>query len=528
MTQATELIAKQMAAGSANARVWADILYNVKLYGAKGDGYTDDTAAVQATIDAVGSYGGTVYFPPGSYKVTSTIYIRKNNIILQGSGPDSTTIFAVGDYGDTFVIEPAAGQVNILSCGIENMRFYTATNTTNGAFIVCSMLYQAFFSNLIITEKFGGVLIKGGSNQSWSNINATTDALWSSVKVGSYLFKFTKYTGVTTLNPQPSEIFMNNMNLRGSSSNRYLENAVIVEAADGLWFDNGHIGFAAVAGIQVKHGGDDYTIGGLEVSNIWFDFCKYGVAYLDNVTAFAYNGYHAFSNCLFVGHTVNGFFCTENGLKGLSFAGCYFGRSQSHACQITSGSNISFAGCHFFDAADTDGIAPNNDTAGLWLEGTSAKVTVSGCQFYVSDAVQYTQEFGISLSGSFDTLAVSGCLFNGMVLADISDGSTGKNKKVTGSVSDKEIVSVSANGAGDVFLPITYDVFKITGANNIGSISAQTTVKGRRVTLIGTGVLSIFAANNLKIAGTFNVTDLDTITLVCDGTNWFEVSRVVN
>jgi hypothetical protein len=42
-------------------------------YGAIGDGATDDTAAIQACLDAVPSTGGVVYFPAGKYKVTAPL-----------------------------------------------------------------------------------------------------------------------------------------------------------------------------------------------------------------------------------------------------------------------------------------------------------------------------------------------------------------------------------------------------------------------------------------------------------------------
>jgi len=47
---------------------WVD----VKAYGARGDGQTDDTAAIQAAMNAVIT-GGTVFLPPGNYKVTATL-----------------------------------------------------------------------------------------------------------------------------------------------------------------------------------------------------------------------------------------------------------------------------------------------------------------------------------------------------------------------------------------------------------------------------------------------------------------------
>ncbi|MEY2643661.1 MAG: hypothetical protein RLZZ611_310 [Cyanobacteriota bacterium] len=49
---------------------------SVKDFGAVGDGTTDDSAAIQAAIDAASK--GVLYFPPGNYKITSMITITKN------------------------------------------------------------------------------------------------------------------------------------------------------------------------------------------------------------------------------------------------------------------------------------------------------------------------------------------------------------------------------------------------------------------------------------------------------------------
>src|SRR3989344_4600844 len=44
--------------------------FNVKAYGATGDGATNDTAAIQAAIDAASAApGGVVYFPAGTYAI---------------------------------------------------------------------------------------------------------------------------------------------------------------------------------------------------------------------------------------------------------------------------------------------------------------------------------------------------------------------------------------------------------------------------------------------------------------------------
>jgi hypothetical protein len=57
---------------------------NVRQFGAKGDGATDDLAAINNAIAAAPS-GGTVYFAAGLYVVTNTITINKP-LVIQGEG----------------------------------------------------------------------------------------------------------------------------------------------------------------------------------------------------------------------------------------------------------------------------------------------------------------------------------------------------------------------------------------------------------------------------------------------------------
>ncbi|HWC16636.1 MAG TPA: glycosyl hydrolase family 28-related protein, partial [Terriglobales bacterium] len=54
------------------------MFYDVRSYGAKGDGITVDTPAINRAIESVASAGGgTVYFPSGNY-LCYTIHLKSN------------------------------------------------------------------------------------------------------------------------------------------------------------------------------------------------------------------------------------------------------------------------------------------------------------------------------------------------------------------------------------------------------------------------------------------------------------------
>jgi len=83
---------------SANATPSNNLFYNVRDYGAKGDGITLDTKMINASIDAASAAGGgTVYFPAGNYfsgsihlKSNITLYIEKGATIIAVPAEDSS------------------------------------------------------------------------------------------------------------------------------------------------------------------------------------------------------------------------------------------------------------------------------------------------------------------------------------------------------------------------------------------------------------------------------------------------------
>ncbi len=85
-------------------------LTNVKnvAFGATGDGTTDDTAAIQAAIDATPN-DGVVYFPPGSYSVNRLNVPHARAIKFQGASPWATTLIGRTAGEDIFRITDPGG-----------------------------------------------------------------------------------------------------------------------------------------------------------------------------------------------------------------------------------------------------------------------------------------------------------------------------------------------------------------------------------------------------------------------------------
>lgn len=79
---------------------------NVKDYGAKGDGVTDDTTAINKAISDGGrcgaDYGSStvvpavVYFPKGIYLVSSSIMQYYNTQLLRDVSPLTSAFFHMG------------------------------------------------------------------------------------------------------------------------------------------------------------------------------------------------------------------------------------------------------------------------------------------------------------------------------------------------------------------------------------------------------------------------------------------------
>ena len=136
---------------------------NLKTLGAKGDGLTDDTKAIQAAIDQY----PCIYVPQGSYRISATIKLKPETVLI-GLHPLATNFTLIenspffGSFGaPEALIEAPSGGTNILS----GIGLYTAQN--NYRAVACK--WMAGEKSMINDVKFigGHGTMTPGSKVSW-------------------------------------------------------------------------------------------------------------------------------------------------------------------------------------------------------------------------------------------------------------------------------------------------------------------------------------------------------------------------
>ncbi|MHB8842718.1 MAG: glycosyl hydrolase family 28-related protein, partial [Candidatus Aquicultor sp.] len=124
-------------------------VFNVKAYGAKGDGVTDDAAAINAAITAATAVGGIVFLPPGTYYITSAILNVNAPCNIVGANRESTIIMVNNGLGGIGINGTGHGSGTADHCTVSDLTIDTATHAVNGACIAIQANYTTL-RNLII------------------------------------------------------------------------------------------------------------------------------------------------------------------------------------------------------------------------------------------------------------------------------------------------------------------------------------------------------------------------------------------
>ena len=393
---------------------------NVRTSGARGDGIADDTAAINHCISACGAAGGgTVYFPPGKYLITSTIPLNHSHVNIQGAGWGNTVFVPRVQAGDVFVVgdRSHAPALNKMA----DFSIHPSVQMTSGALIHIQNGNGIILSDFEIKGGFHGVSIDDLSLQSGVHIRdfIIVDTRQAAIVIGQ-----------NSPPPyQPNEIFLTN----GTISQCLIGLALIY--VDGLYASAVSIYKSTSAGIyfgptektvvsdslfvncitdSTVSGDGWYFTGSGVISNIAMDNC---------VTSFN----HGNGLSVQPGTRVNGL-----QVRGGIYQGC---DNSGIVINSTSAKNILIQGVQ----VGFNGKAARGSYSGIHFASGVSDFTVDGCAVGAVGTFTYVsknlQAWGIVVAeGASDGYIITNNRALANVVGGVRDGGSGKNKTVTGNV----------------------------------------------------------------------------------------------
>jgi len=129
---------------------------NVRSYGARGDGSSDDTLAIQAAIDALGE-GQVLLFPRGHYRISDTLRCRdKSMITIQAAGRPLISSRGGADFTGKALLD-LSGSVRAYVTGLRLYSLLDGRWPAAGLVLgrtATSAGHMSFFQNCLIGGRF--------------------------------------------------------------------------------------------------------------------------------------------------------------------------------------------------------------------------------------------------------------------------------------------------------------------------------------------------------------------------------------
>ena len=143
---------------------------DVRLFGAKGDGTTNDTAAINRAITACLTSRAPIYFPGGTYLVTSTLTTIPGSMSVIGDGSLQSTIQFAPTANDTlFYISNGAQRAAHFT--MRGLRLYSSDTTYTKIAVDAEDMSVCSFEDIYVhgtggTGAVSGVAWAGGASPS--------------------------------------------------------------------------------------------------------------------------------------------------------------------------------------------------------------------------------------------------------------------------------------------------------------------------------------------------------------------------
>lgn len=190
--------------------------FNVRAYGAVGDGKTDDSGAIQDALHACHSAGGgTVVFPYGTYLINECVYYDSNMVLLfeKGAtlkrGSASLRYLLANDISNTVTGYNGTHDVRIIGATFDgNSEFCKTTHNDNK----CTLLNTGHAKNITIED----CTFKNGNVWHFYEVCASEN-----VKINDCIFDGSNYGGTSSQQDGYSELIQLDADYNSGSNASY-------------------------------------------------------------------------------------------------------------------------------------------------------------------------------------------------------------------------------------------------------------------------------------------------------------------
>jgi hypothetical protein len=232
-----------------------------------------------------------------------------------------------------------------------------------------------------------------------------------------------------------------------------------------------------------------------------------------------------------IGVQTTGIAATTTVLKNLTFDNVLIDTCTSHgmlfASTVTTHTQkeIRVINCKVLDCGtqgSSNGFEIRNSVA-----GTTREISLSNCRGEVDASANFSAGIRLDNSGAgtFDEIVISHPRMIGI----------GTFINQAGTPTDVHFTPVSGRGtdiasAATIIIPPDGTIFHVTGTTNItNGITVNSWDKGRQAVLMFESTPDITDTGTSVLAGDFTTAVANsTLTLLCNGTSWFEMARSVN
>jgi hypothetical protein len=126
-------------------------VFNVKAFGALGNGAANDTAAIQAAIDAANGLG-PVFFPAGNYQYNTLRYYTRSQLLGAGSAFPGSFVTLLNQISGTadVLLKPSDPTVATKYALIKDIGFYGGNNASNTGGVLAENADTCRFERLFV------------------------------------------------------------------------------------------------------------------------------------------------------------------------------------------------------------------------------------------------------------------------------------------------------------------------------------------------------------------------------------------